>query len=463
MQLIDVVVAVRDLKAFRRLVISVDSQSVPASAFGVVAVPVGLTDTDLAQLRTLAEHRPNLIVADEPSPWWSAALSTSDADYILPMADDERVAPGALQRVLDGIVRGPDALVGRAVMTGGSTDWAVFADGVAPDRDLLGRSDMDRMAVVMRSDLLSGNAPRASVPEVRRAALAATSSVQILRGDPLLLGVVGQARPNASGVTTHQVMATGTWADGTLRLQLSWPAPDDEGTYMVLRSLETGLDWRLPLQPSGESATVVVDPLTAGGGRPLAAGRWVLDLHEEGPEMHAVAWTRSPGSALLADLVVAAVRGVGGRVVLDVGATRRSPLRDMDAATAQIHEDARGTRLDWVLPFAHVTGEASLPAVVNLGNFPLRAELVSRGQRASLGTWLSGLPSRSAVAVSVAGSPFHATGHDLVIAHTGEMELLRTPREPRVARGGPAGAPRTLPTEVRRVLGRIASLLRPST
>ncbi len=458
-QQIDVVVPVNDPKAFRRLLGSVDSEPVPARAFGVLAMPVGLSDAEVTKLRTLARHRPNLEVGGEAADWWGAALSTSRAEYVLPVADHERLAPGALQRVLDAATDSSDALMGRAVMPGGSTDWAVFADGSTPSEHVLERTDAGRLAVVMRRDLVSSAAQHVSVLDVRRAALATLTPVQVLRGDPLLLGTPASSEASRPG--TDGVRAAGTWAEGSLHLDLQVPGPG-AGSYVVVRSLETGLDWRLPLQQTDSTTTVVVDPLASGDGRPLAAGRWVLDLYD-GDAVHAITWSSNPGSALLGDLAVATVRGAGGRVVLDLGATHRSPLRDLDAALAQIHEDARGTHLDWVLPFAHVTGEATLPAVIRVGDFPLRAELVSQAGSARLRTWLSGLPTRSAVAVSLAGSPFHPTGHDLVIAHTGEMELQRTPREPRAARGGPAKVSRSLPSRAGRVIGRIASRLRSRT
>ena len=452
--ILDVVTAVTSLTSFRRLMASLDTQSVPATQFLVVAVPQGLVRTDLEKVRTLAAYRPNLVVTDEHPDWWSAALTASRAGYVLPVSETETVAPEGVARVLEALGMELDAVVARRTVPNLPSDWTVFGPGSPPEREDLARADLDRLAVALRRDLLEGRATPTSVNDVRREALAAATTVEILRGAPLLGGSPASSGGHASPSGRSSVLATGTWSQGALHLELSLPRADED-TFVVLRNLETGSDWHVPVRVDEPSAEVTVDPLTAGAGRPLGRGRWVLDLHDD-DDVRTVAWVRSPGSALIGALVVAAVRGPRGRIVLDVGATHRSPLRGMDPALAHIREDARGTRLDWDLPFAHVTGEARLPARVKLGELPVQAELVSGDGRAGLGAWLTGLPSREPVSVALAGSPFHPTGHDLVVAHTGEMEIRRTERaEP--DRRAPV-PPRPL---VRRAMGRVVSRLRP--
>lgn len=455
--LLDVVTTVTSLKSFRRLLVSLDAQTVAAERFRVVATPQGLDRPDLEKLRTLAAYRPNLVVTAEDADWWSLAVSASHADYLLPVAETERVAAPGLARVLESVALELDVVVARASVPNVPSAWAVFGPGSTPGRDELAGADVEQVAVVLRRGLVPTVAVPTSVGDVRRAALAAATSVEIMRGEPLVLGAVNPARAVVSGPRGDKVAATGTWSDGALHLDLSPASPQDIPSYATVRSLDSGQDWMLPVHSVDGATSVVLDPMTAADGMPLARGRWVLDVHTS-HDTHPLSWARSPGSALLSGTVVAAVKGAAGRVVLDVGSSRRSPLRGMDPAMARIHEDVRGTRLDWTLPFVHVSGEARMPAVVKLGDFKVRAEVASGDGRASLGVWLTGLPSREAVSVSFGGSPFHATGHDLLIAHTGEMELLRA--QP----GGTPGDPSPAPvTRARRALGRVASRLMPSS
>ncbi|MCW2826783.1 MAG: hypothetical protein JWQ67_399, partial [Marmoricola sp.] len=192
--ILDVVTAVTSLTSFRRLMASLDTQSVPASQFLIVAVPQGLDRTDLEKVRTLAAYRPNLVVTEEHPDWWSAALTASQAGYVLPVSETETVAPEGVARLLEALGMELDAVVARRTVPNLPSDWTVFGPGSPPEREDLARADLDRLAVALRRDLLEGRATPASVNDVRREALAAATTVEILRGAPLLRG-----SPESSG------------------------------------------------------------------------------------------------------------------------------------------------------------------------------------------------------------------------------------------------------------------------
>ncbi len=317
---------------------------------------------------------------------------------------------------------------------------------------------------------------RWSWPGVRSRAAAATGDVADVRraavasGTPTLLPghpVLRRPRPASTeeAEAPQSLWATGSWSEGTLRLEIALDE-GDQVDHATLRHVDSGVDWRLPARHDAGHLEVEVDPGTLADGEPLGRGRWVVDVHASGApgdsSSRPVAWRQTPGSALLSGVVVTAARGKRQRVVLDVGATRRSPLADLSADGAAIEESARGTLLRWPLPFVDVVGEGSWPATLDLGGFPVTARVRSADDSASLEAWLSGLRSRVPVSMELAGSPAYATGFDLDISAIGLMALVPHEDEERtsprpggraVQRGGRA---RSLAGRLRRRLNRSA-------
>lgn len=418
---IDVLARVSDIGDFRRLLVSLDAQSLSPTEFAVVAVPDGLDDAGSELLQRLAGYRPNLVVAEVGAGW--TASGTTPGAYVLPMGHDEVLLPGGLARLADALGDDPDVVVARGVVPGQLTDWQLYAEttALASTYDAL---DFAHVAVLVRREHLSGlESTNASLGELRHAGVAAARTVRALDGAPVLEGP--STIPEARGQSP--VWAEASWTDRSLAVEIDSTDETTAVSYVSLRSLDSGIDWRLAWEPRDGGLRLRIDPATAADGEPLARGRWVMDLQTAAGTVHAVRWRESPGSVLLGALLVGAVKGKGERLLLDLGATRRSPFRDLDPAAAEIEEDARGTELRWPLPLAFVAGDEVLPAGVRLGDFPLVAQVRAGAGEAVLHAWLSGLAGRTPLAVAIAGSPYHDSGFDLEIALTGEMALV--PRE----------------------------------
>jgi hypothetical protein len=420
---IDLVARTSSLDSFRRLLRSLENQASAGAGVGVVAALDGVEEPEARRFASLAAHHTDLVVTSDSSDWWGSAAAASDAEFLLPVVDGEVLTAGAVDLLLGAAAAGSDLLVARAATPGAASDWDLFGSPAEPDEDLL-RAAAGGLPVLVRRSLVTASAPPATPPgaveDVRRGLVGSTAAV-LLAGHPVLRRPKPATGPEDQ--PPESLWAVGRWVDGALHLEL---APDAEHPvrHVTLRHLDSGVDWLLETQQVPAGLLARLAPCAVADGEPLTRGRWVLDAHLATGEVRPVAWRQSPGNALLSGLLVVAARGKRQRVVLDVGATRRSPLADLTADAAAIEESARGTLLRWPLPLSHVVGDGTWPAGLDLGGFPVMARISSSGDTAHLEAWLSGLKSRVPVSMELAGSPAYATGFDLEIGATGLMALL---------------------------------------
>jgi hypothetical protein len=437
---LDVLVTVRDIKAFGGLLASLDSQTLPARAFRVVAAPEGLDPSARDLLDRLAAHRPNVVVGDEPS---------APVGLVLPLSDQERLTAGALERLLaTAQSTGAEVVVGKAVAP--TTDWTVFdADRVVPASALAG-VDVSSLPVVMPG----GTTPLADVAAARRAAVDAAQDVAVL-ASRVVLAAPGSEQ--ASVAPPRRVVDV-EWRDGVLEVR------DTAGGVVraVLRSLASGAEWAVPADEAGH--LVRIDPRTAALGRPLAKERWVVDLHLADRVVAA-----APSDALPCAFLeltpghpaVVVLRRAEGQLLLDLALDQGLPRRVFRPGTARIAESARGTLLEWPLRIHDFTSTGQIQVGLRIGSLPFRAELVHGDGEPVLRAWLSGLPGVEPLSVQVRGKRWHRTGAELVIANAGSMSLRRdTSQQTKKAAAPSTGAtatatPPALGLRVRRAVGSI--------
>src|SRR3954469_2275774 len=116
---VSVLVATSDPgSALPGLVRSIDAQSLPATEFELVVVDAS-TDGSTARLQQLAGRRPNVAVltADAGAPEadrLGAALERAAGEYVLVVGRQQRLAPRALELLLDRArSTGSDLVLGR--------------------------------------------------------------------------------------------------------------------------------------------------------------------------------------------------------------------------------------------------------------------------------------------------------------------------------------------------------------
>lgn len=412
-----ILVQVHRLTAFRQLLRSLDRTPSLDGGVLVVADPAGLDAASRETFDRLVRHRADVRVGDDPE----------GAEWDLPLEETDVLAPGAVDLLLaHAVATGADVVLGRRAAAPPS--WELFAhDHAVPAAEVT--VDVADLPVLVRG----GTAPSGSVADRRRAAVREATTVAVLAQQVVLLG---------SSVALEEVPATrveGTWRDGALELGLGEPVE-----RVVLTNLDTGTAWTLPAEPGG---SVRIDPRRAAFGRPLERGRWVVDA--VGSAAHALTVDRLPRCALLDDGLVVPVRSAG-RLVLDVGATQRFRGSAFPPHLAEIVETHEGSRLRWGTTLVDLTSGADVPAVLKVGPFPTRAVLRPSGDGVVVEAWMSGLPSRSALALSVAGSELHALGSDLVIENVGAMSVRTRP-----APAKPAPAPTAPPSGLRARMARV--------
>ena len=139
---------------------SVDVQTVPAVAFEVVVADAA-SDGSAGRLQQLAERRPNVTVLHADAEVAAAdrlalALTRATGDFVLVVAQDQRLAPRALELLLDRAKRTAADLVLARVVTDTASGCAVLPEDA--DRVDASRLDPTGCLMLVRRPLLGAGA-----------------------------------------------------------------------------------------------------------------------------------------------------------------------------------------------------------------------------------------------------------------------------------------------------------------
>jgi hypothetical protein len=418
------------------LVRSIDAQTLPSAEFEVVLVDAS-SDGSAARLQQLAGRRPNVTVvaadaAGAEAERLDTALQRSTADHVLVLGQRHRLAPRALELLLDAARRTEaDLVLGRVVtvMTSGS---AVVPDD-ADRLDVSGVTPAGCLALIKRS-LLAGRAQPG----------AALLDVAALLGGAGTVSAVGRyacaiehGRPVVQTEAVSLESPAYRWGDGelhlTLRMGLAEAASTVPRAWLVLS--QGPAEVAVPAtvhRDEGEgtrlTASVALDPRTAEGGSPFQDGQWLLRLRLVWPG-HEVTVPLPPGPARSAVLSGRpyVVRRAGLGLQLDAGATQSSVIGPVAKSRSSITESARGILVTLEYPTLHVPDDAVLDARLLLDRFSLPARLVCEGGNARLEAYASSLAGTSTVAVVAGGGAPVPTGLRLRVSGTGAMTFVNAP------------------------------------
>lgn len=430
---------------------AIDAQTLPAAGFELVLVDAsGGGSSD--RLRQLAGRRPNVtVLTAEPgaseADRLALALEGSSGRYLLVVGQQQRLAPRALELLLDRArVTGADLVLGRAP-TGVASGCAVLPD----DADRLDVSGLDLtgcVALVRRESVEGRPDPGAALLEV--AALPDEGATAAALGRYACAARNGDLTEPGDDVTLERPAIR--WREGTLQVDVGVRLPEDAApdarAWLVLtRGLA---EIALPATTApGEgnrprlAASAVLDPESAEGGHPLEDGPWKLLLRLAWPSREVTLPLTAGGTS---SAVVAGrphvVRVAGAGVQLDAGATRSSVIGPVAEPAVTVVESVRGTLVTFDHPDVHVHGDAVLDARLLLGGFGLPARLVCRNGRARLEAYASSLAGTSAVSVVAGGGKPVPTGLRLRVSGTGAMTFRRMPT--------PAPAPAPAPASARK-------------
>lgn len=430
-----------DLPDFVR---SIDAQTLPATEFEVIVVDAS-GDGSTARLQQLAGRRPNVTVittdaltagSTGEAERLGLALGRATAEYVLVVAQQQRLAPRALELLLDRARQTDGDLVLGRVVTGSASGCVVLPE----DADRFDLSGIDGtevdltgcLALVRRSLLADGPA-----------AGAALLDLPALNDDARTVSAIGryacarqQTDPTAPGDDTSLEPPTYRWSEGMLHVMIGVRLPEPAPALRAWLVAAQGLaEIALPATAEPDepdqtrlTASAVLDPQTAEGGHPLDDGPWDLALR--------LAWadreTTLPLTSGRARSAVVAgrpyvARAVNRLVQLDAGATLTSVIGPVPASRTSLAESVHGILATLDYPDLHVHGDAVLDARLLLDGFGLPGRLVCQDGRARLQAHASSLAGTSAVRVVAGGGKPVATGLRLRVDGTGGMAFETLP------------------------------------
>lgn len=462
--------APKDSSALTRLVAAVDAQTLPYSSFDVVyLVPPSMTATR-ARLDELSRRRPNVRVGSSgTSAEVTSAAQEASGDWLVylgarPFEQGSQLLPDTLEQLTGfGVRHSCELVIGRTDLDAGR----VVNDFLTTDRarvdEVPASMLIDCFPIAMRREFAATHGLPFDTDAAERI-LAAAENVGVLgRRACVVLDTDAPEDPARPVVESCALQ----WRDGRAVFTISGSAPDvPAGARLRLavrrRADRTGY-WidaeSATIAPDGTfGATVSVDVRTAADGEPLADGQWQVTVGAHGDDLR---WSRrvplllpTAGPALVDGQPVVPMR-LNRRLALDVGGSRASVIPHFDADDVIIEDSVRGTRLTVRLDELAVTGDATLPGFVLLGNFRLPAQLVARDGQAQLVAMLSGLAGTSELKTKFGWDPPHPTGLNLVISPTGQMSVVPTPAPQQPAPARP-------PSPVRRVRRAVPAPLEPA-
>lgn len=456
---VSVLVATSDPgSALPDLVRSVDAQSLPVTDFELVVVDAS-GDGSTARLQQLAGRRPNVTVltaaaASSAADRIGLALQQATGQYVLVLTQQQRLAPRALELLLDRATRtGADLVVGRVVTS--ATSGSVVLPDDADRLDLSGVDLADCIALVRRS--LPPGLPESGAALLDLPALAREADAVSALGR--YGGAVRDGKPIAPDADVSLEPPAYRWGEGMLHLTVGvrLPEPVSPSLQAWLVATQGLSEVALPATVAPNTTAVpdtsgaqgeqgrpaltvsaALDPRTAEGGDRLDDGPWGLQLRLAWPGRE-VTLPLAPGPARSAviDGRPYVVHSAGRAAVqLDAGALQASVIGQVPQSRASIVESAHGTLVTFDYPTLHVQGDAVLDARLLLDGFGLPARLVCQDGRARLEAYASSLAGVSAVSVVAGGGKPVRTGLRLRVDSTGRMTLENVPAATQTP-GGP--------------------------
>ena len=424
------------------LVESLDAQSLSYRDFSVVLlVPEGAAALR-RRLDQLAARRPNVVIQPFEGRWWDALCSTSAAvatTSILPLSPDlcggaTRLHPEALRRLSDFFETNDcDVVLARASRSSAQVAIPFELRHDAP------RIERENAAMLLNAAAL---AYRTEYIRTHHPVRDASDLVEI--DQPTTIGILGSypivARrsgdddsPQQDALSPRVDDVTASWRNGRILLAADTADGEDHRTCLLsIMEPESGLEYWLPTASDASSAWEL-DIRSAALGAPLSDGQWSLMSNVYAADGEPVARSPVPATTLATGIVdgkLVVGASTKGTLVIDVGATKSSPVASVDVDQVHITEDVRGALLTARLPKVYTKGPAVIDGAIMLDRFKLPARLAADEQRVSLQFFVSGLAGESTLFTQFGASPAAATGLNLVITGTGEMGVRPTPPPP---------------------------------
>ncbi len=459
--------------ALAEFVRSVDVQTLPATAFEVIVVDAS-SDGSSGRLQQLAERRPNVTVlhadAEVAAPDRLAlALTRAKGDSVLVVAQEQRLAPRALELLVDRAKRTAADLVLARVVTATASGCAALPEDA--DRVDVARIDPTGCLALVRRTL-PGTGAQAGALLVDLPALLSRAGTVSAVGRY----ACASAEQAVRSATADVVLAPPTyrWDEGRLHLavavRLLETAPRPLRAWLVVAhgpaevAIPAAIEWDARNGVTG-TASATLDPATAEGGHPLEDGSWDLRLRLVGPSREVtVPLVPGPTASAVVRGRPHLVRAADGVAQLDVGVTRVSVVGPVSMSDASVAESEHGALITLDYVSLHVHGDAVLDGRLMLGTFGLPARLICRDGHARLEAYVGALPGTSDVAVVVGGGKPVPTGLRLRVGSAGAMALEDLPAvdpaaPPSTTVGGAPLAQRLrrrLPDAVDPLVGRLA-------
>jgi hypothetical protein len=461
---------VDDVAKLKRLVTSLDQQTLPTEDFEVVLNSLD-GEAELTSLDALAAHRPNVKVV-RTTDAVRDLLSATEGDFVLAVAQDETLFPSALARLYDfAEQRKLEAVVGRVVEPENPAPTQLWTDqpGIE-DTDsgtaLGGAGDLPPGQLFVRRD----------AAQLTDTGLQTTSSrIGVLGSHAVTLRRDQQSRDlgAAAGAAPAVTVENAEWREGSLHLSLQASAKGSGAqrprAVLQLTHADTQETFLVPAevapaalpdgQPSPDSSgdaglrveAAIAPTRTPEVGQQLDIGIWQLRLVVavglETMPPAPIPWSPCP-PALIGRSAVVPAPGTGSDVpslTLDVGPIEYPLLSGLDPAEGTVTESVVGSELTLGLPQLHVFDSDGLDGFIALGKMRLPARIRVRDGGGQLVALVTGLAGNSVISAQFGPGPLRPTGLSLQITGVGAMSLIKTP--PPAAPAAkvatkPAGAPK---------------------
>ena len=425
----------------KRLVLSLDQQSLAYADFEVVFADLGRNEHLTRRLTQLCGHRPNMRVVtgsgqESPAQVLNDALGVADGEYVLFLEDEEVLLPEALERLHRvAAAKGADVVVGRDA---GRIPRQLFADSP----ELSEPVDAAGMYVGYRTSFLRSTGLRfetdASTPHderFRASALGSAGAVAALGSYPCSRDV-----PDGGEQLVLADSST-TWHGDALTVSTTVAAgpgsvvPETALTRLVLRSSESGVQYPLESRVSAGEGMLTVEaevrPASAALGESLGDGGWQVWVEMVADAFYASAPVEpcDVQSAIIDGRVVSHRRR-SPVLELQIGVTNRGIVRGRPADTT-ITDSATGTLLKIALPNVHVHGSGEIAGRIALDRLVVPARIVFDAGVACVEGKASGLAGHYAISTQFGTNRLVPTGLTLVVSGLGEMSVVRTrPQNP---------------------------------
>ena len=450
------------------LVESFDAQSLSYRDFSVVLLVPESAAALRRRLELLTARRPNVVIQPFEGGWSDALCSTSAAvatPSILPLSPDlcggaTRLHPEALRRLSDFFETNDcDVVLARASRSSAQIpipfelrrDVPRIEPETAP-------KPLSAAALAYRTEYIRALGPVGAASDL--AEIDPSSTIGVLGSYPIVARRSGvDDSPPQGALSPRVVEVTASWRNGRILLAADMANGEDNQTCLLsIVEPKSGLEYWLPTASDAASAGEL-DVRSAALGAPLSDGQWSVMSNVYAADGEPVARSSVPATALETGMVdgkLVVGASSKGTLVIDVGATKSSPVASVDVDQVHITEDVRGALFRAHLPKVYATGPDAIDGAIMLDRFRLPARLVADQQGVSLQFFVSGLAGESTLFTQFGASPAAATGLNLVISGTGEMGVTPTPpppppeprKSPPAARPKPPRAPAVPPKTV---------------